>query len=911
MRLDLTKQSSARTERVKGVDIHPTEPWILTTLYTGKVEIWSYATNTLVRTIQATALPVRAGRFIARKNWIVVGADDYQLRVYNYNTGEKVTQFEAHPDYIRAIAVHPTRPYLLTCSDDLTIRLWNWENSWKLEQTFQGHQHYILSVEFNPKDPNTFVTSCLDRTVKVWSLGSPSPNFTLLAHETRGVNYASYYPQSDKPYLLTTSDDHTIKVWDYQTKSCVAVLEGHSSNVSFAIYHSELPLIISGAEDGTLKFWNSNTYKLEKSINCGFERIWCVALLEKSNLIGVGCDLGYIIYKVGNEVPLFSIDSNNKLIYSRNSDIYQSVIKPSLTEGVKDGESLNLQLRELGTVEMYPQMLAHSPNGRYAAVNGDGEYIIYTALAWRSKTYGKALDFCWNTHDFSSACTYAVRESGISVKIFKNFEEHLQLDLVYQADRLYPGALLGVKLEGCISFYDWEHGKLVRRVDIDEDNQEVVWSDNGTLLAIVTNSGSSEGTQPGSKLNTETYFLHYDAQIYEEELNENKLDPEEGAENAFSVLYTLPVSEPILSGKFIGDVFVYTTASTNRLNYFVGGEVINLGHFVHPYYIVGYRAGQESKLYLIDKAFDVISWYVNSSVLELQTLVMRGDLNKFATKEIVDEETGEREPDLSTISIDSLSGNYGDLMSNFGKAELNQLSRFFEKLGYLSLAYAMSQDFDSKFLISLATDDMAQAYKLLSARIEKDSSSAAVDISKWRKLGDLALARWQVKLAQECYWHAQDYSTLLLLFSSTNNQKEIVSLAEKAESKGKYNLAWQAWWLSKNVDKCLNLLAKSERYPEAALFGINYNGSKEQVEEIEKKWKAKLESKNKANISERLVPSAEVRQQMKSVPPSADPNSLIDLDTKVEEEGPDGNAPLVNGNNEEKADEIKNEAEQS
>lgn len=61
-------------------------------------------------------MPVRAGRFIARKNWIVAGSDDFQLRVYNYNTSEKVTSFEAHPDYIRAIAVHPTQPFVLTAS---------------------------------------------------------------------------------------------------------------------------------------------------------------------------------------------------------------------------------------------------------------------------------------------------------------------------------------------------------------------------------------------------------------------------------------------------------------------------------------------------------------------------------------------------------------------------------------------------------------------------------------------------------------------------------------------------------------------------------------------------------------------------------------------------------------------------
>lgn len=53
---------------------------------------------------------------MARKNWVVTGSDDMQVRVYNYNTLERVHQFEAHSDYVRCIAVHPTQPFILTCS---------------------------------------------------------------------------------------------------------------------------------------------------------------------------------------------------------------------------------------------------------------------------------------------------------------------------------------------------------------------------------------------------------------------------------------------------------------------------------------------------------------------------------------------------------------------------------------------------------------------------------------------------------------------------------------------------------------------------------------------------------------------------------------------------------------------------
>lgn len=273
---------------------------------------------------------MRAGRFIARKNWLAAGSDDFHLRVYNYNTSEKVTAFEAHPDYIRAIAVHPTQPFILTASDDMTIKLWDWEKGWKCVQTFEGHSHYVMSLAINPKDTNTFASACLDRTVKIWNLGgSGTANLTLEAHDTKGVNHVDYYPAADKPYILTTSDDRTIKIWDYTTKSLIVTLEGHSSNVSFACYHPELPVIVSGSEDGTVKIWHANTYRLEQSLSYGLERAWCVAYQRGKNALAMGFDEGCVVVRMGREEPAVSMDASGKVVWAKHNEVLTTVIKPS------------------------------------------------------------------------------------------------------------------------------------------------------------------------------------------------------------------------------------------------------------------------------------------------------------------------------------------------------------------------------------------------------------------------------------------------------------------------------------------------------------------------------------------------------------------------------------------------------
>lgn len=332
-----------RSDRVKSVEMHPTEPWVLCALYSGKVQILQHSgasgggSGPVWKTFDVSDQPVRCARWIARKQWFVAGSDDMRLSCFSYHTGERLASWEAHQDYLRFLEPHPTLPLLLSTSDDMTARLWDWEKgassggaasaggggsggSWALVQTFEGHAHYCMQARFNPKDPSSFATASLDRSVKVWSLSSPSPNFSLEGHE-RGVNCLAYYSGGDKPFLVSGADDFTLRLWDLQTRSCVAVLEGHQGNVCAAAFHPRLPLIISGSEDGTVRLWSSSTYRPEATLSYGFERCWAVAVAPggasgqgASNKVALGFDDGTIVLKLGKESPVASMDKNGKII---------------------------------------------------------------------------------------------------------------------------------------------------------------------------------------------------------------------------------------------------------------------------------------------------------------------------------------------------------------------------------------------------------------------------------------------------------------------------------------------------------------------------------------------------------------------------------------------------------------------
>jgi len=151
-----------------------------------------------------------------------------------------------------------------------------------------------------------------------------------------------------KSALLGCITHSDIRIWDYTTKSLIASLEGHTSNVSFAIYHPELPIIISGSEDGTIRMWHANSeysvhmlkyrscltctcvaYRFEQSLNYGLERCWCVAYQRGKQGIAVGFDDGAVVVKLGREEPAVSMDSSGKLIWARHNEIVSSIIKGS------------------------------------------------------------------------------------------------------------------------------------------------------------------------------------------------------------------------------------------------------------------------------------------------------------------------------------------------------------------------------------------------------------------------------------------------------------------------------------------------------------------------------------------------------------------------------------------------------
>lgn len=243
----------------------------------------------------------------------------------------------------------------------------------------------------------------------------------------------------------------------------------------------------------------------------------------------------------------------------------------------------------------------------------------------------------------------------------------------------------------------------------------------------------------------------------------------------------------------------------------MGDQTYTISHFDSPHYVLGYLP-RDSRIYVADKDVNVVSFALSLAVVEYQTLILRGDLEAA-------EET----------------------LPSVPKDQNNKIARFLEGQGYKEMALKVATDPEHRFDLALALGDLQQAVEI--AR-EQDTEH------KWKTVGDAALAGWDIRLAQECFVKAKDLGSLLLVYSATSDKSGLQELASLAEGATANNVAFSALWQIGDIEACVDLLVKTNRFAEAVLFSQTYKPST--TVGLVKQWKASLEKENKTKVARLL-----------------------------------------------------------
>ena len=166
-------------------------------------------------------------------------------------------------------------------------------------------------------------------------------------------------------------------------------------------------------------------------------------------------------------------------------------------------------------------------------------YLYYNYLiADRSRIFDQS-----NTSIFVSFFLPIALHKSVKIAQVKSTKRKIVFEIMFQISIF-------------IIFYLQE---LVRRIEIQP--KTVYWSENGELCCIATE---------------ESYFvLKFNNEAVAAAAENKDKITEDGVEDAFDVLGE--VNESVKTGLWVGDCFIYTN-SVNRLNYYVGGEIVTVSH---------------------------------------------------------------------------------------------------------------------------------------------------------------------------------------------------------------------------------------------------------------------------------------------------------------------------------------------
>ena len=178
--------------------------------------------------------------------------------------------------------------------------------------TLEGHRGYV-SVSFSP-DGTLLASGSYDDTVKLWDVQTHTTIATLEGH-TDIVWSMSFSP--DGLLLASGSGDNTVKLWDVQTHTNIATLEGHTDSVPSVSFSPDGLLLASGSYDDTVKLWDVQTHTTIATLEGHQGSVPSVSFSPDGTLLASGSyDDTVKLWDVKNRTNIATLEGHGWLVES-------------------------------------------------------------------------------------------------------------------------------------------------------------------------------------------------------------------------------------------------------------------------------------------------------------------------------------------------------------------------------------------------------------------------------------------------------------------------------------------------------------------------------------------------------------------------------------------------------------------
>lgn len=151
------------------------------------------------------------------------------------------------------MSLHPTVDVLITAGRDAVARVWDIRTK-KQVHCLTGHDNTIGALLTKSVHPQV-VTGSQDSTIKLWDLVA-GKCVTTLTHHQKGVR-ALVKPTFEQSFCSGAAD--ALKKWQGKDGKFLKSLRPHPSAIVNALAVNDEGVLVSGADDGGMRFWDYKT----------------------------------------------------------------------------------------------------------------------------------------------------------------------------------------------------------------------------------------------------------------------------------------------------------------------------------------------------------------------------------------------------------------------------------------------------------------------------------------------------------------------------------------------------------------------------------------------------------------------------------------------------------------------------
>ncbi len=233
------------------------------------------------------------------------------------------------------------------------------------------HKGDVRSVVLSA-DGRYLVSGSEDNTVRVWDWQTPEAAPRVLSgHEYTVTSVAL---SADGRYVVSGSEDNTVRVWDWQTpEAAPCILIGHEDRVSSVAMSANGRYLVSGSEDNTVRVWDWRTPEAAPRVLSGHEE-WVMS-------VGISADGRYLVSSsVDTTVRVWdwqTPEAAPRVLIGHEDGVNNVALSADGRYVFSGGWDKTVRVWDWQTPEAAPRVLrGHESRVTSVALSADGRYVV-------------------------------------------------------------------------------------------------------------------------------------------------------------------------------------------------------------------------------------------------------------------------------------------------------------------------------------------------------------------------------------------------------------------------------------------------------------------------------------------------------------------------------------------------------